>query len=134
MSVLEQIDEKEITLREAKSILVKLIADYDPDLPVFLTIDEHGLKKTFSLVPKRTRRRANGEAFSIREIPFEELETVTEPGTYLAIDKFNVAPDTVVPFIYGLYINYKNERDLRFFNDRKSCEKWLLKKIKLLEK
>lgn len=134
MAIIDSLPEKEVTLREFKTALNKIMADYDANSPVNITISEHGTKKTFSLVPKRMRRRSNGEAFSIKEIPFSDLEATKEPGTYIAIDTFNIAENTPIPFVYGLYIDFDLERDLRFFNDRESCEKWLNKKIKLLEK
>ena len=52
----------------------------------------------------------------------------------MAIDTFNIAENTPIPFVYGLYVDFDGIRDLRFFNDRASCQKWLNKKIKLLEK
>ncbi|MBS4913518.1 MAG: hypothetical protein KHZ77_05080 [Veillonella sp.] len=134
MAIIDTLPEKEVTLREFKSALNKIMADYNMNNPVMITITEDGTKKTFSLVPKRMRRRSNGEAFSIKEIPFSNLESTKEPGTYIAIDTFNIAENTPIPFVYGLYIDFNLERDLRFFNDRESCVKWLSKKIKLLEK
>lgn len=134
MAYIDSLTEAEVTLRDFKTVLNRLMTNYDPNHPVTITINESGQSRTFSLVPKRTRRRSNGEAFAIKDIPFETLEDPKEPGTYIAIDTFNIAENTPIPFVYGLYVDFDGVRDLRFFNDRESCEKWLSKKIKLLEK
>lgn len=134
MAYIDALTEQEVTLRDFKSVLNRLMTNYNPKKPVTITIEEDGESRTFSLVPKRTRRRSNGEAFAIKEIPFETLEEPKEPSTYMAIDTFNIAENTPIPFVYGLYVDFDGIRDLRFFNDRASCQKWLNKKIKLLEK
>ncbi|MDY3982459.1 MAG: hypothetical protein SOY70_00405 [Veillonellaceae bacterium] len=124
----------ELTLREAKQTLTHLINNYDPNQPITLELKQNGVQQIFSLVPKHTRRNSHGEAFTIKDLPFDQLQTMKEPGTYVAIDTFSLNPDKSNPFVYGLYIDYDGNRDLRFFNDRPAAEKWLKKKIKLLEK
>lgn len=121
MAYIDALTEQEVTLRDFKSVLNRLMTNYNPKKPVTITIEEDGESRTFSLVPKRTRRRSNGEAFAIKEIPFETLEEPKEPGTYMAIDTFNIAENTPIPFVYGLYVDFDGIRDLRFFNDRASC-------------
>lgn len=98
MAYIDALTEQEVTLRDFKSVLNRLMTNYNP------------------------------------KIPFETLEEPKEPGTYMAIDTFNIAENTPIPFVYGLYVDFDGIRDLRFFNDRASCQKWLNKKIKLLEK
>ncbi len=134
MSILNDIQETELTLKEAKSVLTKLMLDYTPDQPITITIDTAGETKTFAVVPKRTRRKANGSAFTIQTIPYEELENISEVGTYISVDTLSLSSIDTHPCYYGLYINFENERDLRFFNDEEDCRNWLNKKIKLLEK
>ena len=74
MAYIDALTEQEVTLRDFKSVLNRLMTNYNPKKPVTITIEEDGESRTFSLVPKRTRRRSNGEAFAIKEIPFETLE------------------------------------------------------------
>lgn len=105
MAYIDALTEQEVTLRDFKSVLNRLMTNYNPKKPVTITIEEDGESRTFSLVPKRTRRRSNGEAFAIKEIPFETLEEPKEPGTYMAIDTFNIAENTPIPFVYGLYVD-----------------------------
>lgn len=114
MAYIDALTEQEVTLRDFKSVLNRLMTNYNPKKPVTITIEEDGESRTFSLVPKRTRRRSNGEAFAIKEIPFETLEEPKEPGTYMAIDTFNIAENTPIPFVYGLYVDFDGIRDLRF--------------------
>lgn len=132
MSLLKDIKEKELTLKETKQLMTKLLADFDLENPVNVTITFEGETAEFNLVPKRIRRRPNGMAFSIQEVPFDQLEDINDVGVYLAADTLNLSSS--MPFYYGLYINFEKERDLRFFNDEFSCRNWLKKKIKLLEK
>ena len=106
MAYIDALTEQEVTLRDFKSVLNRLMTNYNPKKPVTITIKEDGESRTFSLVPKRTRRRSNGEAFAIKEIPFETLEEPKEPGTYMAIDTFNIAENTPIPFVYGLYVDF----------------------------
>ena len=114
MAYIDALTEQEVTLRDFKSVLNRLMTNYNPKKPVTITIEEDGESRTFSLVPKRTRRRSNGEAFAIKEIPFETLEEPKEPGTYMAIDTFNIAENTPIPFVYGLYVDFDGIRIYAF--------------------
>lgn len=134
MSILSEINETELTLREAKSLLTRLLLDYNPQHPVTVSLTYQGEARSFSLVPKRTRRQPDGSAYAIKEIPYSELEATTATGVYLTEDSFPLDITGSRSNFYGLYINVAGERELRFFNSREKCEKWLEKKLKLLEK
>ena len=67
MAYIDALTEQEVTLRDFKSVLNRLMTNYNPKKPVTITIEEDGESRTFSLVPKRTRRRSNGEHLPLRK-------------------------------------------------------------------
>lgn len=135
MSFLQHIQEQELTYKEIRMLLRQILdSQQDSNEPIRITISDADTSKSFTLVHKKFRRNVNGEPFTIKEIDFDLLDTTTEPGAYITVDPFPIGETTSVPFIYGLYISYTGDRDLRFFNDESKCQKWLQKKIKQLEK
>lgn len=134
MSTLSDIQENELTLREAKSILTKLLLNYSSSNPVFITLNTNGEERKFQLVPKHTRKQPNGLAYAIKEISYQELEEITETGVYIARENLGISLQSISDCYYGLFINLEKERDLRYFNNKASCLKWLEKKLHILEK
>ena len=134
MTIKDMIQEGQVTPKEVRALFQEILAPYTGKKPISVTVNYGKETVKFDFVKRRKRRRADGEPYDIIQIPYEDLNTTKAPGVYYAIDDFTIYRDKTIPFVYGLYISLKKERDLRFFNDVESCKQWLEKKINLLEK
>lgn len=134
MTIKDMIKEEQITLGEVKNLFREILDTHTGQTPIKVTITYDKKRVTFDFVKRRKRRRPNGQPYAITEISYEKIQKTTVPGVYYAIDDFTIYKTKTIPFVYGLYVDRKKVRDLRFFNDLEGCTQWLEKKLSLLEK
>lgn len=134
MMIKDMIKEGQVTPREIKSLFQEILATHTGKTPIKVTVSYDNENVTFDFVKRRKRRNVNGDPYVITKISYEEIQKITVPGVYYAIDDFTIYKAKTIPFVYGLYVDRKKERDLRFFNDVEGCTQWLEKKLSLLEK
>lgn len=121
-----------ITLRDYKTYISKIMANYSDELPVIVTIEHKDEVNKFEIVPKSLMKIRRTIDSTIHTITTPELETINIPGYYISCSHFKMGDSDIITNYYGLFVDHDGVRDLRYFETELKCISWLKKKIKSL--